>query len=71
MSAITHKTFYCTLAMLVFTAATPAAKAATPLTQAQLLTELMIESQGDNAGYLGLMFGPDANKHTSLVGVSV
>jgi hypothetical protein len=61
MFAITRKGFYCALAMLVFTVATPAARAATPLTQVQLATELMIENQGDNAGFLGLMFGPDAS----------
>lgn len=59
MFAITHKIFYCALAMLVFSmAATPAARAATPQ-QIELLTHLMIENQGDNAGFLGLMFGPD------------
>ena len=60
MSAITSKVFYYALVMLVFMAAAPVARAA-PLNQVQLLTELMIESQGDNAGYLGLMFGPDAS----------
>ncbi len=61
MFTITRKGFYCALAMLVFTGAMPAARAATPLTQVQLVTELMIENQGDNAGFLGLMFGPDAS----------
>jgi hypothetical protein len=65
MFAIAPKVILTMLGFLVMTAA-PSVRAQQVQPFTQLLTQLMIENQGDNAGLLGLMFGPDPNSTLSF-----
>jgi len=67
MSTILYRFFYRALIALVLTGVAPGVRAATSITPADLATGLMIESQGDNLGVLGYMFGPDPSSSLSFL----
>jgi len=58
-TSIISKIFSYAFVVLLLVATAPGWAA--PISAVQLLTELMIENQGNNAGFLGLMFGPDSS----------